>query len=224
MEAHKTYLDTTGRTVLVFRKTNLVEQHIQEFEVASSSHSLRMRAMTRCTSTSTSASVPANAHTRPCQCAPLLARLASPRLASTAMSCSMCWYISVSVHVHVDPVHVQPRADAARAPDGGVRVPAHLRDGDRHRSTRLLSHQGTFCTLYSVQSSVYTTPHALVRSSIVDLVSSALSRAQRSLSPAFTSGCAWHYSTRTVHLTFVYVRAFYTDFVRVSCADTCYRV
>ena len=43
VEAHKTYLDTTGRTVLVFRKTNLVEQHIQEFEVASSSDSLRMR-------------------------------------------------------------------------------------------------------------------------------------------------------------------------------------
>ena len=34
VEAHKTYLDTSGRTVLVFRKRNLVEQHIQEFEVA----------------------------------------------------------------------------------------------------------------------------------------------------------------------------------------------
>lgn len=35
VEQHKTYLDTSGRTVLVFRKTSLVEQHIQEFEVRS---------------------------------------------------------------------------------------------------------------------------------------------------------------------------------------------
>ena len=43
VEVHKTYLDTTGRTVLVFRKTDLVEQHIQEFEVASDSLRMRMR-------------------------------------------------------------------------------------------------------------------------------------------------------------------------------------
>ncbi|KFM78242.1 Dolichyl-diphosphooligosaccharide--protein glycosyltransferase subunit 1, partial [Stegodyphus mimosarum] len=32
-ELHYTYLDTVGRPVIVLRKTNLVEQHIQDFEV-----------------------------------------------------------------------------------------------------------------------------------------------------------------------------------------------
>ena len=32
-EVHYTYLDTVGRPVIVARKTNLVEQHIQDFEV-----------------------------------------------------------------------------------------------------------------------------------------------------------------------------------------------
>ena len=32
-ETLKTYLDTTGRPVLVAHKSNLVEQHIQDFEV-----------------------------------------------------------------------------------------------------------------------------------------------------------------------------------------------
>ena len=32
-ETLKTYLDTTGRPVLVARKSNLVDQHIQDFEV-----------------------------------------------------------------------------------------------------------------------------------------------------------------------------------------------
>lgn len=33
-ELHKTYLDTTGRTVVVIRKDNLVENHIQDFEAS----------------------------------------------------------------------------------------------------------------------------------------------------------------------------------------------
>ena len=33
-EIHKTYLDTCGRTVVVIKKKNLVENHIQDFEVA----------------------------------------------------------------------------------------------------------------------------------------------------------------------------------------------
>lgn len=33
-EVLKTYLDTTGRTVLVIRKKNLVEGHIQDFVVS----------------------------------------------------------------------------------------------------------------------------------------------------------------------------------------------
>ena len=32
-ELHHTYLDTVGRKVVVARKQNLVEQHIQDFEV-----------------------------------------------------------------------------------------------------------------------------------------------------------------------------------------------
>ena len=32
-ELHFTYLDTVGRPVVVARKSNLVEQHIQDFEV-----------------------------------------------------------------------------------------------------------------------------------------------------------------------------------------------
>ena len=32
-ELHFTYLDTVGRPVVVAHKTNLVEQHIQDFEV-----------------------------------------------------------------------------------------------------------------------------------------------------------------------------------------------
>ena len=32
-ELHFTYLDTFGRPVIVYHKNNLVEQHIQEFEV-----------------------------------------------------------------------------------------------------------------------------------------------------------------------------------------------
>ena len=32
-ENHKTYLDTTGRPVIVIRKNNVVENHIQDFEV-----------------------------------------------------------------------------------------------------------------------------------------------------------------------------------------------
>lgn len=32
-DVHYTYLDTTGRPVIVMRKFNLVEQHIQDFEV-----------------------------------------------------------------------------------------------------------------------------------------------------------------------------------------------
>ena len=32
-EVHKTYLDTAGRTVVVLKKNNLVESHIQDFEV-----------------------------------------------------------------------------------------------------------------------------------------------------------------------------------------------
>jgi len=32
-ELHFTYLDTVGRPVIVAQKTNLVEQHIQDFEV-----------------------------------------------------------------------------------------------------------------------------------------------------------------------------------------------
>ena len=32
-ENHKTYLDTTGRPVVVIKKKNLVENHIQDFEV-----------------------------------------------------------------------------------------------------------------------------------------------------------------------------------------------
>jgi oligosaccharyltransferase complex subunit alpha (ribophorin I) len=32
-ELHYTYLDTFGRPVVVYHKNNLVEQHIQEFEV-----------------------------------------------------------------------------------------------------------------------------------------------------------------------------------------------
>lgn len=32
-ELHFTYLDTFGRPVVVYHKNNLVEQHIQEFEV-----------------------------------------------------------------------------------------------------------------------------------------------------------------------------------------------
>ena len=32
-ELHFTYLDTLGRPVVVYHKNNLVEQHIQEFEV-----------------------------------------------------------------------------------------------------------------------------------------------------------------------------------------------
>ena len=32
-ELHYTYLDTFGRPVVVYHKDNLVEQHIQEFEV-----------------------------------------------------------------------------------------------------------------------------------------------------------------------------------------------
>lgn len=32
-QVHKTYLDTTGRTVVVIRKNNLVESHIQDFEL-----------------------------------------------------------------------------------------------------------------------------------------------------------------------------------------------
>ena len=34
-EVHKTYLDTAGRTVVVLKKNNLVESHIQDFEVIS---------------------------------------------------------------------------------------------------------------------------------------------------------------------------------------------
>ena len=33
-EIHKTYLDTIGRTVVVIQKDNVVENHIQDFEVA----------------------------------------------------------------------------------------------------------------------------------------------------------------------------------------------
>ena len=33
-DVHFTYLDTTGRPVVVLRKFNLVEQHIQDFEVS----------------------------------------------------------------------------------------------------------------------------------------------------------------------------------------------
>jgi len=33
-EIHKTYLDTSGRTVVVIKKKNLVENHIQDFEVS----------------------------------------------------------------------------------------------------------------------------------------------------------------------------------------------
>lgn len=32
-ELHYTYLDTVGRPVIVLKKSNLVEQHIQDFEV-----------------------------------------------------------------------------------------------------------------------------------------------------------------------------------------------
>lgn len=32
-ELHYTYLDTVGRPVIVLKKANLVEQHIQDFEV-----------------------------------------------------------------------------------------------------------------------------------------------------------------------------------------------
>ena len=32
-ELHYTYLDTIGRPVIVAHKTNIVEQHIQDFEV-----------------------------------------------------------------------------------------------------------------------------------------------------------------------------------------------
>lgn len=34
-ELHYTYLDTIGRPVVVVQKSNLVEQHIQDFEVYS---------------------------------------------------------------------------------------------------------------------------------------------------------------------------------------------
>ena len=34
-ELHFTYLDTVGRPVIVARKSSLVEQHIQDFEVHS---------------------------------------------------------------------------------------------------------------------------------------------------------------------------------------------
>jgi len=34
-ELHFTYLDTVGRPVIVVRKSSLVEQHIQDFEVHS---------------------------------------------------------------------------------------------------------------------------------------------------------------------------------------------
>ena len=34
-ESHSTYLDTSGRTVIVTHKNNLVEQHIQDFQVNS---------------------------------------------------------------------------------------------------------------------------------------------------------------------------------------------
>ena len=33
MTLHHTYLDTVGRPVVQFRKQNLVEEHIQDFEV-----------------------------------------------------------------------------------------------------------------------------------------------------------------------------------------------
>lgn len=33
-ELHYTYLDTVGRPVIVLQKSNLVEQHIQDFEVS----------------------------------------------------------------------------------------------------------------------------------------------------------------------------------------------
>ena len=33
-DVHFTYLDTSGRPVVVLRKFNLVEQHIQDFEVS----------------------------------------------------------------------------------------------------------------------------------------------------------------------------------------------
>ena len=36
-ELHFTYLDTIGRPVIVARKTNLVEQHIADFEVGTQS-------------------------------------------------------------------------------------------------------------------------------------------------------------------------------------------
>ena len=40
-ETLKTYLDTTGRPVLVARKSNLVDQHIQDFEVKNDLQSYR---------------------------------------------------------------------------------------------------------------------------------------------------------------------------------------
>jgi oligosaccharyltransferase complex subunit alpha (ribophorin I) len=41
-QTHYTYLDTVGRTVLVLHKTNLVEQHIQDFEVHYTYHKIFM--------------------------------------------------------------------------------------------------------------------------------------------------------------------------------------
>jgi oligosaccharyltransferase complex subunit alpha (ribophorin I) len=41
-QTHYTYLDTIGRTVLVLHKTNLVEQHIQDFEVHYTYHKIFM--------------------------------------------------------------------------------------------------------------------------------------------------------------------------------------
>ena len=163
-------------------------------------------------STSASASVPEHAHTRPCQCAPLLARLASPLLSSNEK-------LDVLVH----------KRARARARRSGTRSAACWCCASRwwwcarscsssrpwspsFDSTSLSPRYcSAHCTVFSVHHSARASASAFIHRR-PRLICSEPSATCHLHSPADVHGI---YSTRTVHLAFEYVRAFYTGFVRV---------
>ncbi len=190
-EVIKTYLDTTGRPVIVAHKNNLVEHHIQDFEVRGA----QMHGTHNTWFIQPWASACGIRVVEFCTHRVAVSELFfafTPVDGTCASSCEQAFkrHFSKQTAVLISAAEVQLRetAAAAGAPASRGRVLSAVRRRHHLRAPRLLHHQGTHGTQPVVTAVRRTEP---IRESNVQLQHCSVGNSSHKLSRPLESVCWW---------------------------------